>query len=193
VLRLLQTPKEVLDHTGLVRSTHDGEDAVETVDTVVLRTARFVLTPLSRRDEADHRQASGKADAASRDTRAADLQWQQHGFGPWAIRDRSEDGILGVAELRFAGEGIEGIAPNEVEAGWWVTESRRSQGIATEAMRAAIGDVWGRAGVESLTAYIEEGENEPSHRLAVTLGFEVRGRGRGRFGEPMMVYELRRA
>jgi RimJ/RimL family protein N-acetyltransferase len=161
------------------------------VNTIALRTARLILSPLSRLDEAEHRQASGKSDAASRDTRAAALQWRLHGFGPWAIRSRDENAFLGVAELRFAGDGIDGIAPNEVEAGWWVTESRRSQGIATEAMQAAIGDVWDRAGVESLTAYIE-GENEPSRRLAAGLGFNVRGRGRGRFGEPMTVYELRR-
>jgi RimJ/RimL family protein N-acetyltransferase len=161
------------------------------VNAVVLRTARLVLTPLSRFDEAEHQKASGNSDAASRDTRGAALQWR-HGFGPWAIRDRGQNDFLGVAELRFAGAGIEGIAPDEVEAGWWVTESWRSQGVATEAMQAAIGDVWGRADVESLTAYIEEGANEPSRRLAVSLGFKVRGRGRGRFGEPMTVYELRR-
>jgi RimJ/RimL family protein N-acetyltransferase len=172
-----------------VREGCAGEEAV---DATVLQTARLILTPLSRLDEAEHEQASGKSDAASRDTLAAALQWRQHGFGPWAIRDRGENSFLGVAELRFAGDGIEGIAPNEVEAGWWVTESWRSQGIATEAMHAAIEDLWGRADVESLTAYIEEGENEPSRRLAVSLGFKVRGRGRGRFGEPMTVYELRR-
>jgi RimJ/RimL family protein N-acetyltransferase len=170
-----------------------GEAGDEIVDAVVLRTARLILTPLSRLDEAAHQHASGKSDAAARDTRAAALHWRQHGFGPWAIRDRSENGFLGVAELRCAGEGIDGIAPNEVEAGWWVTESRRGQGIATEAMQAAIGDVWGRAGVETLAAYIEDGENEPSRRLVVSLGFKVRGRGRGRFGEPMTVYELRRS
>jgi hypothetical protein len=60
-------------------------------------------------------------------------------------------------------------------------------------MRVAIGDLWGRAGVESLTAYIEEGDHEPSRRLAASLGFTVRSQGRGRFGEPMTVYELRRA
>ena len=94
-------------------------------------------------------------------------------------------------DLRVSG--IEGIAADEVEAGWWVTENRRNQGIATEAMRVAIGDVWGRAGVESVTAYIEDGEAEPSRRLAANLGFTVRGQGHGRFGEPMTVYELRRA
>jgi RimJ/RimL family protein N-acetyltransferase len=169
-----------------------GDAGDQAVDAIVLQTARLILSPLSQLDEAEHQQASGKSDAASRDTRAAALQWRQHGFGPWAIRDRGENGLLGVAELRFAGDGIDGIAPDEVEAGWWVTEGRRGQGIATEAMQAAIGDLWGRAGVESLTAYIEEGENEPSRRLAVGLGFKVRGRGRGRFGEPMTVYELRR-
>jgi hypothetical protein len=59
-------------------------------------------------------------------------------------------------------------------------------------MRMAIADLWGRAGVESVTAYIEEGENEPSRRLAASLGFRVRSQGRGRFGEPMTVYELLR-
>jgi RimJ/RimL family protein N-acetyltransferase len=169
-----------------------GDVGDQAVDATVLRTARLILTPLSRLDQAEHRQASGKSDAAARDTRAAARQWRQHGFGPWAIRDRGGNGFLGVAELRFAGAGIDGIAANEVEAGWWVTESRRRQGIATEAMQAAVADVWSRAGVESLTAYIEEGENEASRRLAVSLGFKVRGRGRGRFGEPMTVYELRR-
>ena len=127
-----------------------------------------------------------------RDTRAAEAQWREHEFGPWAIRDRDDHRFLGAAELRVAGQGIEGIAPDEVEAGWWVTEDRRNEGIATEAMQAAIDDLFGRADIESISAYIEDGENEPSRRLAATLGFVVRGRGRGRSGEPMTVYELRR-
>jgi RimJ/RimL family protein N-acetyltransferase len=158
----------------------------------VLRTARLILTPLSLVDEPEHARASGNPDDALRDTRAADLQWREHGFGPWSVRDLRDHSFLGGAELRFAGDGIEGIAPDEVEAGWWVTERRRNQGIATEAMHLAIGDVWGRAGVESVTAYIEEGQNEPSRRLAANLGFTIRSQGRGRFGEPMTVYELRR-
>jgi RimJ/RimL family protein N-acetyltransferase len=163
------------------------------VQTIVLETTRLVLIPLSRLDEAEHAQASGSASDAARDTRSAEVQWQQHGFGPWAIRDRGDKSFLGGAELRYAGEGIDGIAPTEVEAGWWVTASRRNHGIAGEAMRTAIADVWDRADVESLTAYIADGENEPSRRLAASLGFTVRGPGRGRFGEPMTVYELRRS
>lgn len=160
---------------------------------IVVQTARLILIPLKRADEAEHARASRDPADALRDTRAAEVQWQEHGFGPWAIRDRRDNSFLGGAELRFAGDGIEGIAPDEVEAGWWVTEDRRNEGIATEAMHAAIDDLWGRTDVESITAYIEEGEEkEPSRRLAAKLGFAVRGPGRGRSGERMTVYELRR-
>ena len=157
-----------------------------------LRTARLILIPLTRLDEAEHARASRDAADASRDTRSAEVQWREHGFGPWAIRDKRDNSFPGGAELRFAGDGIEGIAADEVEAGWWVTEERRNEGIATEAMEAAIDDLWRRTDVERITAYIEEGENEPSRRLAAKLGFAVRGPGRGRSGESMTVYALRR-
>ena len=113
------------------------------VQALVLRTARLVLTPLCLLDEAEYAQAFGNADDAPRATSSAELQWRQHGFGPWAIRrDRPTEFR---SQLRYAGEGIDGIAPTEVEAGWWVTESRRNDGIAAEAMGAAIADVWDRA------------------------------------------------
>src|SRR3954471_6126001 len=157
---------------------------------IALRTARLTLTPLSALDEAEHAQASGNSDAALRDTRAAELQWREHGFGPWAIRDPGDNSFLGAAELRFAGDGIEGIAPNEVEAGWWVRENRRNQRIATEAMRVAIGDLWSRAGVESVTAYIEEAENEPSRRLAASLVSTMRIQGLHPFALPISSYAV---
>ena len=169
-----------------------GNQAASARSAIVLRTERLLLIPLTRLDEAEHARASTDTADALRDTSAAEVQWREHGFGPWAIRARRDESFLGGAELRFAGDGIEGIAPDEVEAGWWVTEDRRNDGIATEAMAAAIDDLWGRADVESITAYIAEGENEPSRRLAAKLGFAVRGHGRGRSGEPMTVYRLRR-
>ena len=158
----------------------------------VLRTARLRLVPLTALHEAEHARASGDAADALRDTRSADAHWREHGFGPWAIRDGGDDSFLGGAELHFAGPGIDGIATDEVEAGWWVTAERRNQGIATEAMRAAIADFWSRTGIDRIAAYIS-GENDPSRRVAAKLGFAVRGAGRGRSGEPMTVYELRRA
>lgn len=143
-------------------------------------------------DQAEHELASRDEAAALRDTKAAERQWGECGFGPWTIRDLEDGALLGAAELRFAGSGVEGIAPDEVEAGWWVRRERRNEGIATEAMQAAIGDLWDRTEAQAVTAYIENGENEASRRVAAKLGFIVRGAGRGRSGEPMTVYVLPR-
>ena len=158
---------------------------------IVLGTPRLVLAPLRRQDKAEHALASGRGDDAERDVRSADRHWREHGFGLWAVRARDDSSFLGVAELHFAGEGIDGIAADEVEAGWWVTERRRDEGIATEAMSAALDDLWARTDTECVAAYIDP-ENAASHRVAAKLGFVVRGPGRGRSGEPMTVYELHR-
>ena len=117
-----------------------------------------------------------------RDTRAADVQWREHGFGPWAVRDKQGGCFLGCAELRLAGDGIEGIAPDEVEAGWWVTEDRRNDGIATEAMEAAIDDLFSRTDVETITAYISDGKRSipPRGSQARILGTRPRPRALGR-------------
>jgi RimJ/RimL family protein N-acetyltransferase len=157
---------------------------------LVLRTPRLELTPLRLADEPEHVRASGRPEDAARDARSADAHWREHGFGLWAVRDRADGCFLGVAELHFAGEGIDGIAGDEVEAGWWVTEERRNEGIATEAMSAAIADLWARTPADHIAAYID-GANPTSHRVATKLGFTVRGPGHGRSGETMTVYELR--
>jgi RimJ/RimL family protein N-acetyltransferase len=158
---------------------------------VRLETPRLILLPLGLPDEAEYAAAFGDPTEAARSTRAAEAQWHAHRFGPWAIRERRENSLLGAAELRLAGDGIEGIAPDEVEAGWWVTKARRNDGIATEAMQAALADLWARTEIDTVTAYIS-GENEPSRRVALKLGFTVRGPGRGRSGAAMTVYELGR-
>ena len=158
---------------------------------LVRRTRRLELTPLRLEDEGEHARASGRPEDAARDATSAAAHWREHGFGLWAIRDRVDGGFLGVAELHYAGAGIEGIAPDEIEAGWWVTELRRNEGIAAEAMRAAIDDLWARTRAEQIAAYIDA-ENRASLRVAVKLGFTVRGPGRGRSGEPMTVVELRK-
>jgi tRNA (cmo5U34)-methyltransferase len=185
-------PPERGGHTPRVGGRCESDPPGPDPEGTSLRTARLRLLPLTSRDESDHARASRNAADALRDTRAADVQWREHGFGPWAVRDKQGSCFLGCAELRLAGDGIEGIAPDEVEAGWWVTEDRRNDGIATEAMEAAIDDLFSRTDVETITAYISDGGNEASRRVAAKLGFSVRGRGHGRSGEPMTVYTLPR-
>src|SRR5215218_9577274 len=72
-------------HTPSVQER--GAKAGEVSRRIVLRTARLTLTRMTPLDEAEHAAASGDPAAALRDTRAAEVQWREYGFGPWAIRD----------------------------------------------------------------------------------------------------------
>jgi RimJ/RimL family protein N-acetyltransferase len=144
-----------------------------------LRSERLVLVPL---------QETFSACWDEHECGLAAAHWADHGFGPWAIE--LAGAFAGVAELHFAPPGVTGISTDEIEAGWEIAEPLRGRGLATEAMRTAIDDVWTRAGAAHLVAYIRP-ENAASQRVAEKLGFTVRGPGLTRSGDPMTVYELR--
>jgi RimJ/RimL family protein N-acetyltransferase len=151
-----------------------------------LRTTRLRLTPLAP-EHAEAYAAWMPDEDARRETAAAHAHWRAHGFGPWAVLER--DRFVGFAEVHYAGGGIDGIAPDEVEAGWVIADDRRSQGLATEAMTAAIADAWSRARTDHLVAYIRPW-NAASIRVAEKLGFRIRGEGHARSGDPATIYVL---
>ncbi|MDX6475781.1 MAG: hypothetical protein QOH95_1292 [Gaiellaceae bacterium] len=126
---------------------------------------------------------------AQRETAESEAHWAAHAFGPWAVLEGTR--FVGFAEVHRAGEGIGGIAPDEVEVGWVIADGDRGRGFATEAMRAAIDDAWTRAGADHLVAYIRP-ENVISLRVAEKLGFSLRGPGLARSGDPVGVYEVRK-
>jgi RimJ/RimL family protein N-acetyltransferase len=147
-----------------------------------LRTERLTLVPL----ESGFVHVHDRTECA-----AAQEHWAEHGFGTWAILVRAGT-FAGVAEVHYAHAGVDGISQDEIEVGWSILPEFRGHGFATEAMRAAILDVWTRAGIDHVVAYIRP-ENTESHRVAEKLGFSVRGEGTTRSGDPMTVYELRAA
>lgn len=120
---------------------------------------------------------------------AAHEHWAEHGFGTWAILIRAGT-FAGVAEMHYADPEVVGISPEEVEVGWSILPKFAGRGYATEAGRAAIVDVWTRAGIDHVVAGIRP-ENEAAQRVAQKLGFTVRGEGLTRSGDPMTVLELR--
>jgi RimJ/RimL family protein N-acetyltransferase len=139
----------------------------------VLHTERLTLVPLDTTFVGrDH----------ERECKAAEAHWAEHGWGHWAIFE-GED-FVGGAEVHYAYPGVDGISTDEVELGWLIVEGRRNEGIATEAMCAAIADVWTRVGADHVTAYIA-GENPQSARVAEKLGMRERARSAKR-----TVYEL---
>lgn len=139
-----------------------------------IRTERLTLVPLdlSYADRYHERECT-----------AAEAHWAEHGWGHWAILEGDE--FVGGAEVHYAHPWVDGISPDEVEIGWLILEHRRNEGIATEAMRAAIDDVWTRVGADHVIAYID-GDNPPSARVAEKLGLRPRSRTGDR-----VVYELR--
>jgi RimJ/RimL family protein N-acetyltransferase len=152
------------------------------VSDIALLTDRLILTPL----RATHARVHPEGECA-----AAEAHWAANGFGTWAVLDRATESFVGAAEVHFAYPGVEGISTDEVEVGWSIAPGRRGAGLATEAMRAAIDDAWGRARASHVVAYIRPG-NGASARVAEKLGFVRRGPGRARSGEPVDVYEKRR-
>ena len=152
-----------------------------------LETERLVLRPLGREDTAAY--AELFEDTAELD-RAVE-HWAEHGFGHWAILDRGSGRLIGAIEVHYAGEGIGGIAPDEVEIGWTVAEDRRGEGIATEAARAAIDHAFATLDPPHLVAYIRP-ENEVSQRLAVRLGLCHDADGTTRSGDRMLIFRLPR-
>ncbi|HSP72064.1 MAG TPA: GNAT family N-acetyltransferase [Gaiellaceae bacterium] len=128
------------------------------------------------------------SDHADRDLYDALAHWRAHGFGPWIVELDGE--AVGLVEVNYAGAGIKGIAPDEVELGWAIAEEQQRRGLATEAVRAALADAWERVAPPWFVAYIRP-DNAASMRVAEKLGMRREGEGLTRSGEPMLVYRLR--
>jgi RimJ/RimL family protein N-acetyltransferase len=99
--------------------------------------------------------------------------------------------VIGALDVHFAGEGIGGIEPDEVEIGWVITADRRGAGIATEAARAATADAFSRLPARHLVAYIRP-ENAASLRMAAKLGMRDDGGGTTKSGDRMRIFRLPR-
>jgi RimJ/RimL family protein N-acetyltransferase len=122
----------------------------------------------------------------------ADDHWQRHGFGPWTavLRDTGEP--VASIDLHFAGPGIVGVEPDEIEVGWVVAVDARGRGLATEAAGAAIAYAFDVLGADEVVAYTNPG-NAASLRVMEKLGMTVRGEGCSRDGKPAVILVARRA
>jgi RimJ/RimL family protein N-acetyltransferase len=154
-----------------------------------LETERLVLRPLTRGDLGAYERIG--AEQAEREVGEAEAHWAEHGFGPYAICDRETGALIGALEIHFAGDGIGGIEPDEVEIGWAVAAYRRGAGIATEAARAAVDHTFATLAPDHVVAYIRLA-NSASFRVAAKLGMRDEGEGTTRSGNPMRIFRLPR-
>jgi RimJ/RimL family protein N-acetyltransferase len=96
--------------------------------------------------------------------------WSLMGFGYWAVEDRSTGRYIG--ELGFADfkRELDPTLDGFPELGWALAAHAHGQGLATEALRAAV--AWGDAHLAATrTVCIISPDNPASLRVAEKLGY----------------------
>lgn len=112
--------------------------------------------------------------------------WALTGFGFWAIEHKETGQHIGDCGLFEGMRGFGARFDEGLEAGWGLIPSTHGQGLAQEAVTAAISWLgWQRTG-RPVVCMIEP-DNAPSIRLAEKLGFVVFDRKPYRNGEMLLL------
>ena len=148
----------------------------------VLRTARLVLEPVRPGDRARFEAFYGDpdvmairkygvldAEAARRQVESMVAHWRAHGFGMWAVREKTGGAFCGECGLRWLEDG------SDVELSYGLYPRFRGRGLATEAGRAALEFGVGELGLERIVA-LSRGDNRVSHRVLEKLGMSLEWR-----------------
>ena len=116
--------------------------------------------------------------------------WHFLGFGSFMIEHKATGAVAGECGFHDMRRAIEPSIEGTMEAGWALTTAMQGQGLAQEAMRAAIGwgDAHGRG--ERMTALIDF-DHAASLRVADKLGFTEFART-AYAGKPVVLLERRR-
>ena len=153
-------------------------DAYADTTPAPITTERLLLTPFRLADTDEHYDAlirhpqvarwlpSGRpgtpADAAAL-TKAFAAHWEQHGYGVFAVRDRTTGRLLGRGGLRRLPE------LDDPELLYALTPTAWGRGLATEAARAAVHDGLHRAGLTTLIGLVLP-DNVASRRVLEHAG-----------------------
>jgi RimJ/RimL family protein N-acetyltransferase len=110
-------------------------------------------------------------DEARRELQESSDSWHANGFGNWCLR--THDGtFVGVIHAVPAGE------PPSPELGWTIVPECWGVGLATEAARVVVADLFDRARVTHITSFLQTA-NTASARIAQKLGMRLVARRDG--------------
>lgn len=112
--------------------------------------------------------------------------WQLMGYGYWIVERRGTDEFLGEAGFADQKRALPPELVTGPEAGWAFTRAAWGQGIATEAMRAAL-DWMNATHAPAATHCIIDPGNAASQKVAAKLGYALAGETLLR-GEIVRVY-----
>ena len=90
--------------------------------------------------------------------------WDEHGFGLWALEEKSSGLLVGRSGLSF-----HRLWPADPELGWMLDPDVWGRGYATEAGAAALHHAFARLALERVVSIIHP-ENVTSFRVAERLG-----------------------
>ena len=93
--------------------------------------------------------------------------WEDHGFGPWLLRDPETGATVGRGGLQRKTVGGE----DEIEVGWAIVPERWNQGLATELARTSVEMAFGPLGLERIVAFTLP-HNIASRRVMEKNGFQ---------------------
>jgi RimJ/RimL family protein N-acetyltransferase len=96
--------------------------------------------------------------------------WWLYGYGGFMLRLRGQTELIGNCGIFHSFRGLGEDFDNCPEAGWIIAKERAGQGLAKEAMVAALAWFERAHGARRMVCMISP-ENAPSVRLAAKLGF----------------------
>ena len=130
---------------------------------------------------------SARADHFQRFSRNAG-SWLLYGYGAFMIRRRDSGELIGNCGVFHSWRGLGDDFDDSPEAGWILRRDQTGQGLAREAMDAALAWFERAHGARRIVCMISPG-NEPSLKLAARLGFAPMREAELAEGEAVRLFE----
>jgi RimJ/RimL family protein N-acetyltransferase len=96
--------------------------------------------------------------------------WLLYGYGSFSLRERGSGALIGNTGVFHSYRGLGADFDDQPEAGWVLRADRTGQGLAREAMEAALAWFAREHGRQRVVCMIAP-DNAPSLALAARLGF----------------------
>jgi len=114
--------------------------------------------------------------------------WLLYGYGSFVLRERGTGELVGNAGMFHSFRGLGEDFDDSPEAGWILRSDRVGQGLAREAMVAALAWFEREHGRQRIVCMVTPG-NTPSIRLAARLGFAAMREAKLPAGDAVLLFE----
>ena len=117
------------------------------------------------------------------------FHWEEHGFGLWAVEERSSGRLIG--RIGLVNHDDWNASPHDAEVGWALERATWGRGLATEGGAAALRFGFKTKRMERIVS-IAHRDNAASQRVMEKLGLQREGATTWR-DQPVVSYAISRA